>query len=134
MNEAVDTTIPEHFEKTNFALAFAIGVDDDRRISERFQNAFDSAQDRREDGVCDVGDDHADRHRPVGAEPEGNAIGAIVQPFRRRLDLCHDFRRDALSLSGVKRARHGRHVNAGRARDVLQGGSFLLHVSPRSSI
>ena len=74
-------------------------------VAEISQYRFGPGVDRGEQRIHQIGDDHPDRQRPVGAQPAGQRMGSVVEPLG---DLEHAHRGllgDHRSRVGIERPR-----------------------------
>ena len=128
-DDPVDLPGPHRLRVEQLALGIVVGVGDQRRVPRRLQAVLDAAQDRREERVREVRDQHADRVRAVRLQPARDRIRLVAELLGRlehapRGLLVHERPRLLVQRSGYR----GR-VDARHARDISQ-----RHSRARSSV
>ena len=102
-------------------LSVGRGVRHQGRVAAARQRALDAAQDRGEDRVGEVGQEHAHEPRAAGAQARRQRIPPVAQPPRLLLHPGHDLGRDEVTCRSVEGAGRGRAVHARGIGHGLQG-------------
>ena len=102
-------------------LRVVVGVGGERRVAGRHEAVLDPAQDRREERVGQIRDQHADRVRAVRLQPARDRVGPIAELLGGLEDAPRGLLVDERARFLVERAGYRCRVDAGHARDVPQG-------------
>jgi hypothetical protein len=126
--KALDPLVDQVVDEGDLSPCVVARVSNDRRIARRREGLRDAAENRREHRVGQIGEDHADKVGPAGAQARGHAVGLIAETARDLADPVGDVVGHQMALPGIERARDGRDVDAAGRRDLLEGrGRSPLH-------
>jgi hypothetical protein len=121
-HQAVHMPGPHLVEDQPFLGRVGVGVADEGHVAVLGQPVLDAPDDRREQGVVEVGDQHADGLRPAGAQAARHRVGPVAEPAGGVAHPPRGLLADQPPGSWVERARGGGRVHARGGGHVPQGG------------
>jgi hypothetical protein len=120
-DEPLDLARPQGRDLRPLALGVVVGVDDERAEGCAAQDVLDTADDRREQRVGDVGQDQPDGARLRRLEAAGDGVGLEAERLGRTQHAAGRVRADQPPGLGIQGTRRRGRVDACRLRDIAQG-------------
>ena len=111
--QAVDLALAEHAQVGRLALRVVLRVAQDEVVAPLAGRVLGPLDDRREERVRDVRDEHPERQRPLQAEAAGEGRGPVAEAVGGREDALARRRPDRGPGVAVEDARHRGRVDAG---------------------
>ena len=115
---------------TRLGFVVVIGSDE-KGVSVVREYRLRTGVDRGKQRIHQIGHDHPDGQRPIGAEPAGKRVRSIAEALSNLDDAHRGLLVDHRAGLGIEGARCGRHVNAGLGGNFLECDG-LRHDNPRA--
>ena len=131
-HETVDVTGPHLLEDQALPAGVGVGVADQGHVARRGELVFQAADDRREERVVQVRNQHPDRVRAAGPQAARNRIGPVAELGGGGRHPASGVLADQDAGFRIERAGRGGRMDTGRSSHISQGGRPLRHDSSRS--
>ena len=126
-HEAVDLAGHQHLDPLPLAVRIPVRRRHQRGVAGPVPHPFHAPNQRRKQGVCEVGDEHADRERLARLQRARDRVRRIAEPAGRAVDRRCGALVHQRAGQRVQRARHRSGVDARGFCNVAHGEGFLMH-------
>jgi len=126
-DEAVDLARDQRLEPLALAGRVAVCRGHQGRVARGVEDAFDAADDGREERILEVGDEHPDAERAPGLQPARDRVQRVAELACDLLDALGGGRVHERARARVEHPRHGARMDSGGSGDVAHGDLRLRH-------
>jgi hypothetical protein len=124
---AVNPVGAQQGEDLAFTLDVVVSIEDGKHVAVLDDSAFDTAQHKRKEGVCDIRDDDTDDAGATGFQTSGMIVWVIVEVAHRLPDAPLQQQTDCVAV--VENVGDSANRDLGSAGNFLNSGVALMNIS-----